>query len=92
MKIVADKMKLDIFEILKIAKTKPFGFNSFEPGPGVGGHCIPIDPNYLHWKAKKYGIEPKFIKLSEKVNLDILKFIILKLEKLEIRKNYKKKI
>ena len=66
MKIVADKMKLDIFEILKIAKTKPFGFNSFEPGPGVGGHCIPIDPNYLHWKAKKFGIEPKFIKSLKK--------------------------
>ncbi len=91
MKIVADKMKLDIFEILKIAKTKPFGFNSFEPGPGVGGHCIPIDPNYLHWKSKKFGIEPKFIKLSEKVNLDILKFIISKLEGIRKSKNLDKK-
>ena len=81
MKLVADKMKLDIFEILKIAKTKPYGFNAFEPGPGVGGHCIPIDPNYLHWKAKKLGIEPKFIKLSEKINLDVLRFIISKIKK-----------
>ena len=81
MKIVADKMGLDIFEILKIAKTKPFGFNSFEPGPGIGGHCIPIDPNYLHWKAKKLGIETKFIKLSEKVNLEVLNFIISKIKK-----------
>ena len=53
MKIIADKMKLDIFEILKVAKTKPYGFNAFEPGPGVGGHCIPIDPEYLYWKSKK---------------------------------------
>ncbi len=80
MKIVADKMGLDIFEILKIAKTKPFGFNSFEPGPGIGGHCIPIDPNYLHWKANKLGIETKFIKLSEKINLEVLNFIISKIK------------
>ena len=53
MKIIADKMNLDIFEILKVAKTKPYGFNAFEPGPGVGGHCIPIDPEYLYWKSKK---------------------------------------
>ncbi len=91
MKLVADKMNLDIFEILKIAKTKPYGFNPFEPGPGVGGHCIPIDPNYLHWKADKLGIKPKFIKLSEKVNLNVLKFIILKLEKIRRSKNFYKK-
>ena len=52
MKLVADKMGLDIFEILKIAKTKPYGFNAFEPGPGVGGHCIPIDPNYYIGRQK----------------------------------------
>ena len=89
MKIVADKMNLDIFEIIKIAKTKPYGFNSFEPGPGVGGHCIPIDPNYLHWKAGKLGIRTKFIKLSEKINLIIIKFIISKINKL--RKSVTKK-
>jgi len=94
MKIVADKMNLDIYEILKVAKTKPFGFNVFEPGPGVGGHCIPIDPNYLHWKAKKYGIEPKFIKLSEKINTNVLKFILLKIKSVlkfkKSKKNNKK--
>ena len=93
MKLVADKMGLDIFEILKIAKTKPYGFNAFEPGPGVGGHCIPIDPNYLHWKAKKFGIEPKFIKLSEKINLNILEFIISKINQvIKIKKIKKKKL
>lgn len=55
MKFVADKMKIDIFEILKIAGTKPYGFRRFNPGPGIGGHCIPIDPHYLFWKAKKLG-------------------------------------
>ena len=90
MKLVADKMNLDIFEILKIAKTKPYGFNPFDPGPGVGGHCIPIDPNYLYWKAQKIGIKPKFIKLSEKVNLDILKFIVSKMNKIrKSKKNFK---
>ena len=95
MKIVADKMNLDIYEILKIAKTKPFGFNVFEPGPGVGGHCIPIDPNYLHWKAKKLGVEPKFIKLSEKINTDVLKFIFSKIKsvlKINKSKNNDKKL
>ena len=53
MKFVADKMNTDIYEIIKIANTKPYGFVRFDPGPGVGGHCIPIDPNYLFWKAKK---------------------------------------
>ena len=76
MKIIADKMNLDIFEILKVAKTKPYGFNAFEPGPGVGGHCIPIDPEYLYWKSKKIGLEANFIKLSAKTNNDVIKFII----------------
>ena len=93
MKFVADKMGLDIFEILKLAKTKPYGFNAFEPGPGVGGHCIPIDPNYLHWKAKKLGIDTKFIKLSEKINLEVLNFIISKINLIKkvkkIKKNFK---
>ena len=90
MKLVADKMKLDIFEILKLAKTKPYGFHAFEPGPGVGGHCIPIDPNYLHWKAKKFGIDTKFIKLSEKINLKILDFIISKINLIKKQKILRK--
>ncbi|WP_440937730.1 nucleotide sugar dehydrogenase [Candidatus Pelagibacter sp.] len=90
MKLVADKMGLDIFEILKLAKTKPFGFQAFEPGPGIGGHCIPIDPNYLHWRAKKFGIDTKFIKLSEKINLEVLKFIISKINFIKKNKNLRK--
>lgn len=92
MKIIADKMNLDIFEILKVAKTKPYGFNAFEPGPGVGGHCIPIDPEYLYWKSKKIGLEANFIKLSAKTNNDVIKFIIKKINLIKSRfyKNKKK--
>ena len=61
-------MKIDTFEALKAAKTKPFGFNAFYPGPGVGGHCIPVDPYYLTYKAKKHGIITKFIKLASQIN------------------------
>tara|TARA_B100000963_G_scaffold335042_1_gene328828 strand:- start:901 stop:2286 length:1386 start_codon:yes stop_codon:yes gene_type:complete len=75
MKFVADKMNIDIFEIIKIARTKPFGFRPYHPGPGIGGHCIPIDPNYLSWKAKKIGVNTSFIKLSTKVNLKVLSFL-----------------
>jgi len=57
MKFVADKMNLDIFEIIKVAKTKPYGFRPFNPGPGIGGHCIPIDPYYLSWIANKKKIK-----------------------------------
>ncbi|MDC1077870.1 nucleotide sugar dehydrogenase [Candidatus Pelagibacter sp.] len=93
MKFIADKMNLDIFEILKIAKTKPYGFNAFDPGPGVGGHCIPIDPEYLYWKSKKLGIEAKFIKLSAQTNHNVTSFIITKIKKL-VKDSYsnKKKI
>ncbi len=92
MKFVADKMNIDIFEIIKIASTKPFGFRPFHPGPGIGGHCIPIDPNYLSWKAKKIGISTSFIKLSSKINLKVLSFLkskifqVLKEKKIKINK------
>lgn len=65
---VCRKMNIDIHESINAAKTKPFGFNAFFPGPGVGGHCIPVDPLYLTWKAKKYGVDTKFIKLAAKIN------------------------
>ena len=61
MKIVADRMDIDIFEVIDAAATKPFGFVPYYPGPGLGGHCIPIDPFYLTWKAKEYGINARFI-------------------------------
>ena len=68
LKIICNKMNVDVFEIIKAAKTKPFGFNAFYPGPGLGGHCIPIDPFLLSWKAKHYGVNTKFIELSGKIN------------------------
>ena len=90
MKFIADKMNLDIFEILKISSTKPFGFNRFDPGPGIGGHCIPIDPLYLSWKAKQIGMDAKFIKLSGEINLKVLSFIYNKINL--IRRKIKKSI
>jgi UDP-N-acetyl-D-glucosamine dehydrogenase len=88
MKLVVDKMNLDIFEIIKIAKSKPFGFRPFHPGPGIGGYCIPIDPLYLYWKAKKSGISANFIKLSSKTNSNVIDFVKLKILKvLKEKKN-----
>ena len=82
---ICKKLNIDIHEAIKAAKTKPFGFTPFYPGPGVGGHCIPTDPYYLSWKAKKYGLATKFIKLAGKINDDRP----LKISK-EIEKNLKK--
>ena len=81
MKILADKMNIDIFDIIEVANTKPYGFRRFHPGPGVGGHCIPIDPNYLYWKSVKIGLPVKFIKLSAQVNKFVLEFILKKILK-----------
>lgn len=68
MKIVTDKMGIDIHEVIRAAATKPFGFTPYNPGPGLGGHCIPIDPFYLTWKAKEYGINTRFIELAGEIN------------------------
>lgn len=68
MKIVADKMGINIHEVIKAAATKPFGFVAYTPGPGLGGHCIPIDPFYLTWKAKEYGVNTRFIELAGEIN------------------------
>jgi UDP-N-acetyl-D-glucosamine dehydrogenase len=68
MKILAHKMGLDLFEVINAAATKPFGFSPFFPGPGLGGHCIPIDPFYLSWKAREFGVETRFIQLAGLVN------------------------
>ncbi len=68
MKIIADKMNIDIHEVIRAASTKPFGFVPYYPGPGLGGHCIPIDPYYLTWKAREYGIHTRFIELAGEVN------------------------
>ncbi len=68
MKTIAQAMDIDIFEVISAASTKPFGFTPYYPGPGLGGHCIPIDPFYLTWKAKEYGINTRFIELSGEIN------------------------
>ena len=80
-KIISDKMKINIFEIIENAATKPFGFTKFLPGPGIGGHCIPIDPYYLYWASKKIGYKPKFIKVAGEINTFIPQWIITKLVK-----------
>jgi len=90
MKILCNKMKINIFEIIKAAKTKPFGYQSFYPGPGYGGHCIPIDPFLLSWKAKKYNFNTKFIKLSGKINEKMPIIIVNKI--FELIKNFNNKV
>lgn len=79
MKIVADRMGIDIFEVVDAAATKPFGFTPYYPGPGLGGHCIPIDPFYLTWKAREYGLHTRFIELSGEVNQAMPEYVLAKL-------------
>ncbi|MFL2480904.1 MAG: nucleotide sugar dehydrogenase [Verrucomicrobiales bacterium] len=76
MKIIASKMGVDIWEVIDAAKTKPFGFKAFYPGPGLGGHCIPIDPFYLTWKAKEYGVNTKFIELAGEINRAMPEYVV----------------
>ena len=78
MKIVADKMGIDIHEVISAAATKPFGFTAFYPGPGLGGHCIPIDPFYLTWKAREYGVHTRFIELAGEINTSMPSWVISK--------------
>lgn len=68
LKVVADQMGIDIWEVIAAASTKPFGFKAFYPGPGLGGHCIPIDPFYLTWKAREFGVHTRFIELAGEIN------------------------
>lgn len=68
LKVVADSMGIDIWEVIQAASTKPFGFKAFYPGPGLGGHCIPIDPFYLTWKAREFGVHTRFIELAGEIN------------------------
>ncbi|MDF3887836.1 UDP-N-acetyl-D-glucosamine 6-dehydrogenase [Cupriavidus basilensis] len=79
MKVVADRMGIDIFEVVDAAATKPFGFTAYYPGPGLGGHCIPIDPFYLTWKAREYGLHTRFIELSGEVNKAMPEYVVGKL-------------
>lgn len=81
MKVVADKMGLDIFEVIDAAATKPFGFVRYTPGPGLGGHCIPIDPFYLTWKAKEFEVNTRFIELAGEINSSMPHYVIDKIVK-----------
>ena len=76
LKIICNNLKIDVFEVIKLAATKNFGFQKFMPGPGLGGHCIPIDPFYLSWISKKNGYDPKFIRLAGELNTSMPKWVI----------------
>jgi UDP-N-acetyl-D-glucosamine dehydrogenase len=78
MKIILDKMNIDVWEVINAAKTKPFGFMPFYPGPGLGGHCIPIDPFYLTWKAREYEMNTRFIELAGEVNTNMPYWVVRK--------------
>jgi len=79
MKTIAHAMDIDIFEVIDAASTKPFGFTRYTPGPGLGGHCIPIDPFYLTWKAREYGLHTRFIELSGEINAAMPEYVIAQL-------------
>ncbi|HMM54519.1 MAG TPA: nucleotide sugar dehydrogenase [Candidatus Desulfobacillus sp.] len=79
MKIIADRMGIDIHEVIRAAATKPFGFVPYYPGPGLGGHCIPIDPFYLTWKAREYGLQTRFIELAGEVNRAMPQWVVGKI-------------
>ncbi len=79
LKLVFDKMGLDIWEVVDAAKTKPFGFQAFYPGPGLGGHCIPIDPFYLTWAARRYGVHTRFIELAGEINTSMPHHVVEKI-------------
>jgi UDP-N-acetyl-D-glucosamine dehydrogenase len=80
LKIVFDRMDIDVWEVLDAASTKPFGFMRFDPGPGWGGHCIPLDPFYLSWKAREYGVAPKFIELAGEINVEMPGYVVEKVQ------------
>jgi len=79
MKMVADRMGIDIHEVIRAAATKPFGFVPYYPGPGIGGHCIPIDPFYLTWKAREYGMHTRFIELAGEINSSMPDYVVSKI-------------
>ena len=88
LKIVFDRMNIDIWEVIRAASTKPFGFTPFYPGPGLGGHCIPIDPFYLTWKAREFEISTKFIELAGEVNTSMPYYVVEKVMH-ALNKNYR---
>lgn len=78
LKMLFDRMGIDVWEVINAAKTKPFGFTAFYPGPGLGGHCIPIDPFYLSWKAKEYEMSTRFIELAGEINTAMPQWVVNK--------------
>ncbi len=78
LKVLFDRMGIDVWEVIRAASTKPFGFTPFYPGPGLGGHCIPIDPFYLSWKARQYGLTTRFIELAGEVNVAMPRYVVTK--------------
>ena len=76
LKVIYEKMGIDIWQVIEAAKTKPFGFMPFYPGPGLGGHCIPIDPFYLSWKAREFGQDTRFIELAGEINTSMPQYVI----------------
>ncbi len=79
LKVIFDKMGIDIWEVIQAASTKPFGYMPFYPGPGLGGHCIPIDPFYLTWKAREFGITTRFIELAGEINVAMPEYVVNKI-------------
>ncbi len=80
MKLILDRMDIDVWEVIEAASTKPFGFMPFYPGPGLGGHCIPIDPFYLTWKAREYEMSTRFIELAGEINTEMPYFVVKKVQ------------
>ena len=76
LKILLAKMDIDVWEVVRAASTKPFGFQAFYPGPGLGGHCIPIDPFYLTWKARQFDMNTRFIELAGEINTSMPQYVI----------------
>jgi UDP-N-acetyl-D-glucosamine dehydrogenase len=81
LKMLFDRMGIDVWEVIEAAKTKPFGFQAFYPGPGLGGHCIPIDPFYLTWKAREYDFHTRFIELAGDINTSMPDYVVMKVIK-----------
>jgi UDP-N-acetyl-D-glucosamine dehydrogenase len=79
LKVLFDRLGIDVWEVIEAAKTKPFGFQAFYPGPGLGGHCIPIDPFYLSWVARKYGMATRFIELAGEINTSMPHYVVHRL-------------
>ena len=86
MAMLADRMGIDIWEVVDAASTKPYGFMRFEPGPGMGGHCLPVDPFYLSWRAREFDLTTEFIELAGKVNQQMPYYCVAKVERVAQRR------